>query len=305
MSFTRLCASGLLKGHALARGVASGRVGRASFAGMHRYPAYRTFSFLSKYDEHVEERATSYAVPIDPKPLDAAQVTELIDEVKVRAPFEALRCFLRSQRHFRGRKISPPKPLQSCLNGPLQAGAGTDEERARLLELFVNRVPPGVDEAAYVKASYLAALASEEEAPKLEGLDRAEAVKLLGTMQGGYNVAPLVQLLSDEDEALAASAAEQLKRTLLVFDAFYDIEALAKDGNVHAKAVMQSWADAEWFLERPEVPECYTVTVFKVTGETNTDDLSPAPDAWSRPDIPLHGLAMLKNARDGIDPIGE
>ena len=121
-------------------------------------------------------------------------------------------------------------------------------------------------------------------------------------MQGGYNVAPLIECLSDADEEIASTAADQLKKTLLVFDAFYDVETLAKSGNKHAASVIDSWANAEWFLTRPAVPEKMTVTVFKVTGETNTDDLSPAPDAWSRPDIPLHGLAMLKTTRDGINP---
>ncbi|GMH62742.1 hypothetical protein TrLO_g15166 [Triparma laevis f. longispina] len=158
-----------------------------------------------------------------------------------------------------------------------------------------------VDEAAYVKAAYLAAITTGEETPTL--ISKLRAVELLGTMQGGYNVAPLITCLSDPDTEIAATAADQLKKTLLVFDAFYDVEKLAQDGNEHAKAVMDSWANAQWFLDRPEVPEKMTVTVFKVTGETNTDDLSPAPDAWSRPDIPLHGLAMLKTARDGIDPV--
>ena len=121
-------------------------------------------------------------------------------------------------------------------------------------------------------------------------------------MQGGYNVATIVELLSSDDVELAEAAAEALKTTLLVFDAFYDVESLAKAGNEYAQSVMQSWADAEWFLKRPEVEESMTMTVFKVPGETNTDDLSPAQDAWSRPDIPLHALAMLKNEREGIVP---
>ena len=130
-------------------------------------------------------------------------------------------------------------------------------------------------------------------------MDAAKAVRILGTMQGGYNIAPLVQAL--DDPALGPLAADQLTGTLfLVFDAFHIVEAKAKAGNEHATRVMRSWADAEWFTRRPPVPEKITVTVFKVTGETNTDDLSPAPDAWSRPDIPLHALAMLKNPRDGI-----
>jgi len=127
-----------------------------------------------------------------------------------------------------------------------------------------------------------------------------KAVQLLGTMQGGYNIQPLIGAL--EDPALADLAGKQLSGILLMFDAFNDVEALAKAGNAAAKVVMQSWADAEWFLNKPTVAEKITVTVFKVTGETNTDDLSPAPDAWSRPDIPLHGLSMLKMEREGIVP---
>ncbi len=119
-------------------------------------------------------------------------------------------------------------------------------------------------------------------------------------MQGGYNIHPLIEAL--DNETLAPIAAKALKHTLLMFDNFHDVEEKAKAGNAHAKPCMQSWADAEWYLTRPELAEKITVTVFKVTGETNTDDLSPAPDAWSRPDIPLHALAMLKNARDGIEP---
>ncbi|MEC9295907.1 MAG: bifunctional aconitate hydratase 2/2-methylisocitrate dehydratase, partial [Pseudomonadota bacterium] len=131
-------------------------------------------------------------------------------------------------------------------------------------------------------------------------IDKIHAVKLLGTMQGGYNIATLVELLDDAE--LAKEAGEQLKHTLLMFDAFHDVEERAKAGNAVAKDVMQSWAEAEWFLSKPALAEKITLTVFKVPGETNTDDLSPAPDAWSRPDIPLHANAMLKNEREGIVP---
>ncbi|MCC6440358.1 MAG: bifunctional aconitate hydratase 2/2-methylisocitrate dehydratase [Rhodanobacteraceae bacterium] len=162
-----------------------------------------------------------------------------------------------------------------------------------LLDLLVNRVPAGVDDAAKVKASYLAALAFGTEKSAL--ISRARATELLGTMLGGYNVAPLVQLLDDAEVAVAA--AEALKHTLLVFDAFHDVQEKAKAGNPHAQAVLDSWANAEWFTRHPEVPQSLTITVFKVPGETNTDDLSPAPDATTRPDIPMHALAMLKNAR--------
>ena len=167
-----------------------------------------------------------------------------------------------------------------------------------LVELMESRVPPGVDEAAYVKAAWLSAVAKGDASSPLMSSERA--VELLGTMQGGYNITALVDAL--DDEALAPAAAAALKKTILMFDAKFDVEAKAKAGNAHAQGVMQSWADAEWFTGRPEVPEKITVTVFKVTGETNTDDLSPAPDAWSRPDIPLHALAMLKMERDGISP---
>uniref|UniRef100_UPI00178593F3 bifunctional aconitate hydratase 2/2-methylisocitrate dehydratase n=1 Tax=Pseudomonas fluorescens TaxID=294 RepID=UPI00178593F3 len=171
-------------------------------------------------------------------------------------------------------------------------------EEAVLVDLITHRVPPGVDEAAYVKAGFLSAVAKGEASSPL--IDKKRAVELLGTMQGGYNIATLVELLDDAE--LAAVAAEQLKHTLLMFDAFHDVAEKAKAGNTHAKAVLESWAAGEWFTARPAIEQKYSLTVFKVPGETNTDDLSPAPDAWSRPDIPLHALAMLKMARDGIVP---
>ena len=171
-------------------------------------------------------------------------------------------------------------------------------EEAFLVDLITNRVPPGVDEAAYVKAGFLAALAKGDAHSPL--ISAEKAIELLGTMQGGYNIHALIEAL--DNEKLAPVAAKALSHTLLMFDNFYDVEEKAKAGNLHAKAIIQSWADAKWFLERPKLAEKLTVTVFKVSGETNTDDLSPAPDAWSRPDIPLHALAMLKNPREGIDP---
>jgi aconitate hydratase 2/2-methylisocitrate dehydratase len=171
-------------------------------------------------------------------------------------------------------------------------------EEATLLDLITHRVPAGVDEAAKVKAEFLAKIGAGETACAL--ISRTKATELLGTMVGGYNVKPLIDAL--DDATVGTTAATALKSTLLMFDAFHDVSEKAKAGSSNAKAVMQSWADAEWFTQRPEVPKKISVTVFKVTGETNTDDLSPAPDAWSRPDIPLHGLAMLKNARDGITP---
>ena len=171
-------------------------------------------------------------------------------------------------------------------------------EEAFLVELLTYRVPAGVDDAAKVKAEFLAKVAKGEEACAL--VSRAKATELLGTMLGGFNIKPLIDLLADAE--VGAVAAEGLKKTLLMFDYFHDVKELAAAGNANAKAVMQSWADAEWFTSRPEVPASQKLTVFKVTGETNTDDLSPAPDAWSRPDIPLHALAMLKNPRPGITP---
>ncbi|TCB68462.1 bifunctional aconitate hydratase 2/2-methylisocitrate dehydratase [Acinetobacter sp. ANC 4178] len=194
----------------------------------------------------------------------------------------------------------PPKPLDDAQTAALvellkNPPAG---EEAFLVDLLENRVPAGVDQAAYVKAAFLAALAKGEATSPLVSKERA--VYLLGTMLGGYNVAPLVALL--DDAALAELAAEALKKTLLVFDAFHDVADKAKAGNANAQAVLQSWADAEWFTSRKDVPTEIKLTVFKVTGETNTDDLSPAQDAWSRPDIPLHANAMLKNVRDGINP---
>ena len=167
-----------------------------------------------------------------------------------------------------------------------------------LLELLSERVPPGVDEAAYVKAGFLSALAKGETSCSL--IDRPAAVKLLGNMHGGYNIETLVGLLGDAE--LGELAAAELKHTLLMFDAFHDVEEKAKAGCGHAQSVMQSWAEGEWFTGRDAVPESIKMIVFKVTGETNTDDLSPAPDAWSRPDIPLHALAMYKMARDGLTP---
>ena len=171
-------------------------------------------------------------------------------------------------------------------------------EEEFLLDLITNRVPPGVDEAAYVKAGFLSAIAKGEATSPL--LSKQRATELLGTMQGGYNIETLVALLDDAE--LATTAAEQLKHTLLMFDAFHDVAEKCKAGNTAAQSVMKSWAEGEWFTKRPAIAEKYSLSVFKVPGETNTDDLSPAPDAWSRPDIPLHALAMLKMKRDGIEP---
>ncbi|MDK1669361.1 bifunctional aconitate hydratase 2/2-methylisocitrate dehydratase [Moraxella osloensis] len=171
-------------------------------------------------------------------------------------------------------------------------------EEETLVDLLENRIPPGVDQAAYVKAAFLAAIVKGETTSPL--ISKLKAIELLGHMQGGYNVEPLIQALDDKE--LAKAAGDALKKTLLVFDAFNDVTEKAEAGNEAAKEVLQSWANAEWFTSRPEVPKKATYKAFKVTGETNTDDLSPAQDAWSRPDIPLHALAMLKNAREGIVP---
>ena len=210
---------------------------------------------LEAYRQHVAERAEE-GVP--PKPLNAEQVTGLVELLK-----------------------NPP--------------AG---EETVLLDLLENRIPPGVDEAAYVKASFLSAIIrGETESPLISN---KQAVELLGNMLGGYNIETLVGLLDSAE--LGELAAEQLKKTLLVFDAFHDVAEKAKEGNTNAMAVLKSWADAEWFTQRDAVPESIKVAVFKVSGETNTDDLSPAPDAWSRPDIPLHARAMYKMTRDGLEP---
>ncbi len=194
----------------------------------------------------------------------------------------------------------PPKPLDPVMTADLvellkSPPAGEEEF---LLDLITNRIPPGVDEAAYVKAGFLSAIVLGEVTSPV--INAEAAVTLLGNMHGGYNVATLVGLL--DNPALSAQAAEQLKTTILVFDAFHDVAAKADAGNADAKGVMQSWADAEWFTNNDAVPESIKAVVFKVTGETNTDDLSPAQDAWSRPDIPLHARAMYKMTRDGLTP---
>ena len=207
-------------------------------------------------EQYRKHVAERAAEGIVPKPLDAEQVAALVELIK-----------------------QPP--------------AGEDEF---ILDLLANRVPAGVDEAAYVKAGFLAAVAKGEVSSPI--LDAARATELLGTMLGGYNIAPLIELL--DNQAMAPIAAKALSHTLLIFDAFHDVQEKADAGNPFAKQVLNSWAEAEWFTSKPKVPEKLTVTVFKVTGETNTDDLSPAPDAWSRPDIPLHAKAMLIMPREGI-----
>ena len=207
-------------------------------------------------EQYRKHVAERAAEGIVPKPLDAEQTAALIELIK-----------------------NPP--------------AG---EEAFILNLLANRIPAGVDEAAYIKAGFLSAIAKGEVSSPI--LTPADATELLGTMLGGYNIAPLIDLLDNPE--LAPIVVKALSHTLLVFEAFHDCKEKADAGNTFAKQVIQSWADAEWFTSKPPVPEKLTVTVFKVTGETNTDDLSPAPDAWSRPDIPLHAKAMLKMPREGI-----
>ncbi|HEY9191807.1 MAG TPA: bifunctional aconitate hydratase 2/2-methylisocitrate dehydratase [Methyloversatilis sp.] len=194
----------------------------------------------------------------------------------------------------------PPLPLTAKQTAELieLLKAPPKGEEATLVELITYRVPAGVDDAAKVKASYLAAVAHGTE--KCPLISKQKATELLGTMLGGYNISPLIDLLDDAETGAVAAAG--LKNTLLMFDQFHDVKEKADAGNANAAAVLKSWAEGEWFTSRPEVPKSITLTILKVTGETNTDDLSPAPDAWSRPDIPLHALAMLKNARPGITP---
>jgi aconitate hydratase 2/2-methylisocitrate dehydratase len=201
------------------------------------------------------------------------------------------------ERAAEGVPAKPLDPEQTSALVELLKNPPAGEEEF-LVDLLSNRVPAGVDQAAYVKAGFLAAIAKGEASSPL--VDKVKAVELLGTMLGGYNIAPLIECL-DIDE-LAPTAAKALSHTLLMFDAFHDVQEKAEAGNAFAKQVMQSWAEGEWFTSKPEVAEKITVTVFKVPGETNTDDLSPAPDAWSRPDIPLHANAMLKMEREGINP---
>lgn len=199
----------------------------------------------------------------------------------------------------------PPLPLTPQQTSELcellkQPPAGEEEV---LLELLRDRVPPGVDQAAYVKAGFLTAIAKGEATSPL--ITPVEAVKLLGTMMGGYNVQSLIELLQVDNAELATAAQAALSKTLLVFDAFHDIQELAAT-NSYAKQVLESWANAEWFTSRPTLPEAIQVTVFKVPGETNTDDLSPATHAATRPDIPLHALAMLETRQPGsLETIAE
>ena len=193
----------------------------------------------------------------------------------------------------------PPLPLNaeqvSELVELLKSPPSGEEEY--ILDLITNRTPAGVDPAAYVKAAFLTAIAKEETSSPL--IDKKHATKLLGTMLGGYNVESLISLL--EDEEVGPLAAEGLSKTLLMFNAKHDVIELAKK-NENAQKVVDSWSNGEWFTSKPKLPEVIKAIVFRVEGEINTDDLSPAPDAPSRPDIPLHALAMLKKTME--DPIG-
>ncbi|MDR9497760.1 MAG: bifunctional aconitate hydratase 2/2-methylisocitrate dehydratase [Hydrogenovibrio sp.] len=213
---------------------------------------------LKAYREHVAERE---AQNIPPLPMDAQQTAELVEYIK----------------------------------NPSQL---SDAEKDMVMDLFVNRVPPGVDDASYVKAGFLADVAAEK--VSVDAITPVKAVFYLGTMLGGYNVQPLVDLLESPNDAVAAEAVKALSQTLLVYDAYNDVLEKSKT-NANAKKVLESWAEAEWFKAKPKMPEQITVTVFKVDGETNTDDLSPATAAWSRPDIPLHAKEMLKTRLDDLD----
>ena len=208
---------------------------------------------LEDYKIHVEERLQQ---GIPPLPLNAEQVSELVELLK-----------------------SPPPA-----------------EEEYVLDLITNRTPAGVDPAAYIKAAFLTDVAKGDASCPL--IDRKHATKLLGTMLGGYNVESLIKLL--EDDEVGSLAADGLSKTLLMFNAKHDVIELA-ERNINAKKVVDSWSNAEWFTNKPKLPDVIKAIVFRVEGEINTDDLSPAPDAPSRPDIPLHALAMLKKTME--DPL--
>ena len=191
----------------------------------------------------------------------------------------------------------PPLPLDAEQTAALVDLLKQDNDESEfLLDLLKERVPAGVDQSAYVKAGFLADITTDK--AQSPYIDKVAAVKILGTMLGGYNIQPLIACLSMD--GLGDEAAIALSRTLLIFDAFNEVFELSKT-NPHAKKVIDSWAEGEWFTNKPQIPEQIKLTVYKVTGEINTDDLSPATDAWSRPDIPLHALAMFKMPREGLD----
>jgi len=191
----------------------------------------------------------------------------------------------------------PPLPLDADQTSQLVDLLKSEHEESELLlHLLKERVPAGVDQSAYVKAAFLADITTGETSSPY--ITKTDAVKILGTMLGGYNIQPLIECLKIDE--LGNEAAEALGKTLLIFDAFNEIFELAKT-NEHAKKVVNDWAEGKWFTEKSELPEQIKLTVYKVPGEINTDDLSPATDAWSRPDIPLHALAMFKMPREGLE----
>ena len=191
----------------------------------------------------------------------------------------------------------PPLPLNADQTAKLVDLLKSEHEESDfLIHLLKERVPAGVDQSAYVKAAFLADITTGK--TKSPYINEVEAVKILGTMLGGYNIAPLIECL--KIDGLGDAAADALSTTLLIFDAFNEIFDLSKS-NEFAKRVVQAWADGLWFTSKPDVPDTIKLTVYKVSGEINTDDLSPATDAWSRPDIPLHALAMFKMPREGLD----
>ena len=191
----------------------------------------------------------------------------------------------------------PPLPLDADQTAKLVDLLKSEHEESDfLIHLLKERVPAGVDQSAYVKAAFLADITTGK--TKSPYINEVEAVKILGTMLGGYNIAPLIECL--KIDGLGDAAADALSTTLLIFDAFNEIFDLSKS-NEFAKRVVQAWADGLWFTSKPDVPDTIKLTVYKVSGEINTDDLSPATDAWSRPDIPLHALAMFKMPREGLD----
>jgi aconitate hydratase 2/2-methylisocitrate dehydratase len=178
-----------------------------------------------------------------------------------------------------------------------------DKEIPFLLNQFTQRIVPGVDDTSRLKANFLLDFCLQKiNCPIMTEYD---AIKILGTMQGGYSIEALIQLLESKNDNFAKLSSNELKKNILIFDYFYDIEKLSKKGNTYATNILASWADGEWFTKKNPINEKITLQAFKVTGEINTDDLSPAQDAWSRPDIPLHALSMLKNPRDGIIPDDE
>lgn len=206
----------------------------------------------------------------------------------------------------RAKQNIPPLPLTREQTLEVIALLKKGERVQDLVDLLSNRVSPGVDEAAQVKAEFLDSIVEGKE--KIDGISSVEAIKLLGTMLGGYNINPLIKALKSSNSTLAKAAADALKHTLLVYDAFNEVVEISKS-NAYAKEVLESWANAEWFLSKPALDEKITAVVFKIDGETNTDDLSPAGDAFTRSDIPLHAQAMLKtrtqNAFSRIEKLKE